>query len=75
MQAAIDEACAFAEQHGTILRRGEFSFGFLHRGIGNLRLPRSTLQAFLQALVDESKGEIDASLAKYGSLEYMLPKN
>lgn len=33
------------------------------------------LQAFLQAVVDESKGEIEASLAKYGSLEYMMPKN
>jgi ABC-type amino acid transport substrate-binding protein len=33
------------------------------------------LQAYLQAIVDEAKPAIDASLAKYSSLEYMLPKN
>ena len=27
------------------------------------------------ALVDEAKPAIEASLAKYSSLEYMLPKN
>jgi hypothetical protein len=33
------------------------------------------LQAYLQALVDEAKPAIEASLAKYSSLAYMLPKN
>lgn len=33
------------------------------------------LQAYMQALVDEAKPAIEASLAKYSSLEYMLPKN
>jgi len=35
----------------------------------------AALQAYLQALVDEAKPAIEASLAKYSSLEYMLPKN